>query len=629
MSSYEDVARFMRINKADPVNLAKVINAWIWTSFLPGGYGPKPTGPENMVDVLNGSCGWRHILLTELFSEIGIKARAVNFYNVPFQGNHTTTELYINGKWMWFDPTFGTYFESARGGGPLSVEEARAQWPNVVVKKSSLVGWQGQFIDLKTIKPSTAYGNYKDPFFYQSEHFAGRSDIISAEIHSLYFGPEAAYRFGETRVPIPGSLSTWVTRVDKENKYSWLRYVDTYSASGKKDFRWGEYDLTSKKYYAWFIDWDQDDKFNWAKKIVYIGKARNAVFNTTITTYDDGRKIVLNEDTVPNEYIWSTKTTYYSDRELDWQTGTYDDGRSWRVDWDEGDRFAWKQYRDEYDASGNVLTTTLHYDDGMVSTIDWQLASIKDGTSGNDALAGGDGSDVLRGHAGNDILIGGAGLDRLEGGKGNDIYYVNGLEDFLFEGFNSGTDTVRSDGNHALGENIENLLLLSGIYGTGNRLDNFITGNDQRNVLSGEAGNDRLVGAAGNDILVGGAGNDTLEGGTGADVLSGNAGADVFLWRALSETGLTVSTADQIKDFSRASGDRIHLAAIDANTGLAGNQAFTFIGNQAFSAPGQIRVIQPKTGDTILVFNTDSDSAYEGLIRISGVHTVTQDWFVL
>ena len=40
MSSYEDVVKFMRMNKADPVNLAKTINAWIWTSFLPGGYGP-------------------------------------------------------------------------------------------------------------------------------------------------------------------------------------------------------------------------------------------------------------------------------------------------------------------------------------------------------------------------------------------------------------------------------------------------------------------------------------------------------------------------------------------------------------------------------------------------------------
>lgn len=264
-----------------------------------------------------------------------------------------------------------------------------------------------------------------------------------------------------------------------------------------------------------------------------------------------------------------------------------------------------------------------------MSTVDWQLANVKEGASGNDVLAGGDGSDIIKGQAGNDILIGGTGLDRLEGGKGNDIYYVNGLEDLLFEGLNSGTDTVRSDGNHALSENFENLLLLSGIYGTGNRLDNFITGNDQKNVLSGEAGNDRLVGAGGNDILVGGAGNDTLEGGTGTDILSGNAGADVFLWRSLSETGLTVSNADQIKDFSRASGDRIHLAAIDANTELAGNQAFTFIGNQAFSAPGQIRAIQPTSGDTILVFNTDSDSAYEGLIRISGVHTVTTDWFVL
>jgi serralysin len=47
---------------------------------------------------------------------------------------------------------------------------------------------------------------------------------------------------------------------------------------------------------------------------------------------------------------------------------------------------------------------------------------------------------------------------------------------------------------------------------------------------------------------------------------------------------------DDIVDFSQAEGDRIDLAAIDANTVLAGNQAFSFIGSGAFTGmSGQLR----------------------------------------
>ena len=45
---------------------------------------------------------------------------------------------------------------------------------------------------------------------------------------------------------------------------------------------------------------------------------------------------------------------------------------------------------------------------------------------------------------------------------------------------------------------------------------------------------------------------------------------------------------DRITDFVPGE-DRVDFSAIDANTVLAGDQAFTFIGSAAFSAAGQLR----------------------------------------
>ena len=72
-----------------------------------------------------------------------------------------------------------------------------------------------------------------------------------------------------------------------------------------------------------------------------------------------------------------------------------------------------------------------------------------------------------------------------------------------------------------------------------------------------------------------------LNGGAGADVLTGGAGADVFRFSALTDSTVAVGGRDTIRDF--VSGDKIDLHLIDANASLAGDQAFGFIGTNAFS----------------------------------------------
>jgi Ca2+-binding RTX toxin-like protein len=78
------------------------------------------------------------------------------------------------------------------------------------------------------------------------------------------------------------------------------------------------------------------------------------------------------------------------------------------------------------------------------------------------------------------------------------------------EAAGEGIDTVQSTIGYALGNDLENLILLGSvaISGTGNHLNNLLTGNTANNTLIGGAGNDVLNGGASADALVGGLDND-------------------------------------------------------------------------------------------------------------------------
>ncbi|QRM30323.1 peroxidase family protein [Microvirga sp. VF16] len=173
-----------------------------------------------------------------------------------------------------------------------------------------------------------------------------------------------------------------------------------------------------------------------------------------------------------------------------------------------------------------------------------------EGGRGHDRLHGNSGDDQLRGGDGNDRLYGGEGSDRMWGGKGNDVYYVDSVDDRVYESRNQGIDTVSSSVSHKLGSNFERLFLTGSddVNGTGNSLANVLKGNAGDNILKGGGGrdtmsggagedriygnssHDRLYGGNGEDRLYGGSGDDRLVGGKGDDFLQGNSGRDIFVF---------------------------------------------------------------------------------------------------
>ncbi|MGL4967259.1 MAG: M10 family metallopeptidase C-terminal domain-containing protein [Inquilinus sp.] len=192
------------------------------------------------------------------------------------------------------------------------------------------------------------------------------------------------------------------------------------------------------------------------------------------------------------------------------------------------------------------------------------LISIENLTGGqfNDTLGGDAGANILQGWGGDDTLRGGAGADRLDGGAGSDTAsYYNSW---------AGVSVNLATGVASLAEAQGDILV---------SIEN----------VGGSQYADTLIGNAGANTLQGWGGNDVLRGGAGKDTLTGGAGADRFVFTAAGDS-VAGANADRITDFSRAQLDRIDLAAIDANAGVAGDQGFSFIGSGAFTRhAGELR----------------------------------------
>jgi Ca2+-binding RTX toxin-like protein len=212
------------------------------------------------------------------------------------------------------------------------------------------------------------------------------------------------------------------------------------------------------------------------------------------------------------------------------------------------------------------------------------------GGHGVDDLIGGDGADLFffegqRWGAG-DKVVGGAGRDAVVISAGSGLTHIEFAVDSL-----TSIESISLNNHFATDPSQRpsyEIVLHNGNVTPGGTL--IVNGSslpagqlvkvDGRGVHDG---NLILFGGGGNDTLKGGDGADLLIGGAGADSLNGGAGADTFRYDSASDS--TAARPDLIGDF-RAGVDKIDLSRIDADTLTDGNQAFHWIGSDAFSATG-------------------------------------------
>lgn len=222
------------------------------------------------------------------------------------------------------------------------------------------------------------------------------------------------------------------------------------------------------------------------------------------------------------------------------------------------------------------------------------------GGLGTDTLTGGQQNDAFffgNGRFGaSDSVNGGAGTSDTLGLQG--VYagatsvtfgasQISGIEiiavlsnvDTRFGGAGSGTPysytLVMHDGNVAAGQR---MTISANTLATDEELVFYGT-NETDGSFAIYSGN-------GVDIIEGSQGDDIISGRGGGDMLTGNGGADRFVYSAVSDS--TVSAYDVIMDFT--AGDLIDLSAVDADSGTAGRQQFSFIGSGAFSGTaGELR----------------------------------------
>jgi Ca2+-binding RTX toxin-like protein len=301
------------------------------------------------------------------------------------------------------------------------------------------------------------------------------------------------------------------------------------------------------------------------------------------------------------------------------------------------------------------------------------------GRRGEDRLLGGEDEDELSGGARDDYLDGGAGADVVDGGGGIDtILVLSRFGEATVIDLKGGTGQgAEAEGDTYISiENVQAGVANDTVYGDGGANvvfgwlgddvlsgrggDDRLNGSADNDVLSGRGGDDRLDGSADNDVLGGGGGNDILWGGSEDDILRGHSGddqlssddgndlmvggagadylesdfsdrgeTDIFRYRDAADSGPGAGNRDTISYFQISDGNLIDLERIDADAGSAGDDAFAFVGTDAFTGTaGELRY-QAEGADTLVQADIDGDGTADFEILMLGAVAFTTDDFVL
>ncbi len=251
------------------------------------------------------------------------------------------------------------------------------------------------------------------------------------------------------------------------------------------------------------------------------------------------------------------------------------------------------------------------------------------GNDGNDTFTVATAISDYYGDNGKDTFDSAGYWNYFNGGDGKDTisYQRQDTDDFLsgrgvlvdlynkYATTGGGREETLIDIENAIGTSYDDTIK----GGNGN---NKLEGMDGKDVLVGRDGDDKLIGGNNGDNLFGGDDADKLIGGKGQDLLEGDSGSDTFIFQSIKDSAVG-DKRDVITDFSQSNNEKIDLSQIDAIDG--GDDAFTFIGTQAFShTAGELRF---KNG--ILSGDVDGDGSADFQVQVDNHDTLKAGDFIL
>lgn len=147
MADVTKIIKQMSKWRRSELDKALYLNAWIYGSLALSIKNRTNDTTDVSLEQLNGACGHRDNLFREVAEAAGWKSRRVGFHDVPIQIAHVGTEVFVDGKWRFFDPTFGMYITSADDHQDiLSIQEARYKYPHVKVHRTNQAPFAGKWL---------------------------------------------------------------------------------------------------------------------------------------------------------------------------------------------------------------------------------------------------------------------------------------------------------------------------------------------------------------------------------------------------------------------------------------------------------------------------------------------------
>jgi transglutaminase-like putative cysteine protease len=102
---------------------------------------PLPTA-ESVLGAGSGICGHAALTFAAIIKRFKIPVRSVQFYYADGVNNHIAAEVFYDGVWHYYDPTWGALYADARGR-VLSIDEARAHpEPDSLLQQDGTLLWR-------------------------------------------------------------------------------------------------------------------------------------------------------------------------------------------------------------------------------------------------------------------------------------------------------------------------------------------------------------------------------------------------------------------------------------------------------------------------------------------------------